>query len=169
MVSSFTVWIPWFWQFCAESRRGLNVVRMTQGREMLEWVSSSARSRTSGRRTERPQGPDTWATAAERDNAQLQQYWLNIFLLSIKSSSFTRGKVKQAELLFKCGRSVNVQSKAYQSKLVMDAHRQMSEEPCMWTLWTYSAPLKEERQNFWSDSFHSSFVLDLSWFFRFHF
>lgn len=59
MVSSFTVWIPWFWQFCAETRRGFNVVRMTQGREMLEQVSSSERSRTSGRRTERPQGPDT--------------------------------------------------------------------------------------------------------------
>lgn len=40
---------------------------------MLEQVSSSAQSRTSGRRTEKPQVPDTWETAVKSEKSELQR------------------------------------------------------------------------------------------------
>lgn len=74
---SFTVWIPLFWRLLqmAENDKTLQfVVRMKPSCWVGEQVSSSAQSRMSGRRTEKPPGPDTWETAKrQRGVAELRQ------------------------------------------------------------------------------------------------
>lgn len=58
------------WQNITETL--LFIFRVKQRCKVLERVNSSARRHTSGRRTEKPQGLDTWETAVESDRRELQ-------------------------------------------------------------------------------------------------